>query len=484
MKEFINKYKLFIIDYELLVLAFILSLFDLKNTAIVLLIVASGLFIKLVKDIVGNYMSFTVLFSGFHVLYGLAGVVSKCWLNQMSSTYGKDFIYSPYLIIYSLCTIALLTGIIISNRKHGEPKDTIVTEDNKMKDFFLFIAYCGFAVTSIFEIINFIRVGGIGTLLAGKAIYQAAVDELVLTLPTQYIFQVSFAALCIFIHISILNKEKIQPKKIIICVLLALPYLLMLILLVRRGPILVSIFMIMLAIFQSKPLKKIPIKLVIAFLIAYLVLGTLYAIRNNIGLLFTNFNEFKNKFDIHYVIRTLNPAVTEFGCTYGNFNRFYVKNNGKYDLLYGRSYVQGLFHVVPTYLYLGEKPQMITYEFRDKYFPAKAKISSIASTGFSSILEAYWNFWYFGALIYVIYGYILILLEKKLKNKNYFYMLEYISSVAMIYSFHRSEFGHSVSEIIIITLEIVAIYLFYKFIYNKENKLSKFIKEKIMKNGE
>ena len=92
MKEFINKYKLFIIDYELLVLAFILSLFDLKNTAIVLLIVASGLFIKLVKDIVGNYMSFTVLFSGFHVLYGLAGVVSKCWLNQMSSTYGKDFI--------------------------------------------------------------------------------------------------------------------------------------------------------------------------------------------------------------------------------------------------------------------------------------------------------------------------------------------------------------------------------------------------------
>ena len=258
----------------------------------------------------------------------------------------------------------------------------------------------------------------------------------------------------------------------------------MLILLVRRGPILVSIFMIIIAIFQSKPLKKISIKLVIIILTTYLVLGTLYAIRNDIGLLFTNFNEFKNKFDIHFVIKTLNPAITEFGCTYGNFNGFYVKNNGKYDLLYGKSYIQGIFHVIPTYLYLGEKPQMITYEFRDKYFPAKSKISSIASTGFSSILEVYWNFWYFGALIYVIYGYVLILLEKKLKNKDYFYMLAYISNAAMIYSFHRSEFGHSISEAIIITVEIIVIYLFYKFIYNKENKLARFIKEKIMKEGD
>ena len=120
---------------------------------------------------------------------------------------------------------------------------------------------------------------------------------------------------------------------------------------------------------------------------------------------------------------------------------------------------------------------MITYEFRDKYFPIKAEISSIASTGFSSILETYWNFWYFGSIIYFIYGYLIILLENKLKFKNYFYLLEYFSLLTLTYSFHRSDFGHTTAEIIFLTLEVIFIYAFYQIIYSKNKNIDKIMKK-------
>lgn len=479
MKKIISilKDNIVIIEYCLLILSFMTSIFDWSSVSIVLLIVASVIFVKIIKDIVGNYMSFTVLFSCFHVLYGMAGVVSKCWFNQMSSTYGEVFVYSPYLMMYSLCTIALLTGIMLSNKK-VEIKANKTEKDNKeKKKFFLFIAYSGFLLTSLFEIINFTRVGGIETLLKGKAIYQAAVDELIFTLPTLYIFEVSFAAFCIFLFIYLSENNKVPIKEIFICLGLALPYIAMIILLGRRGPILVSVLMLLVSVFQLKPLKKISARLIAGLIVVYLILGVGYAIRNDIGLIFKDFEQFKKNNSVEKIIKNLNPALTEFGCTYGNFNKFYIAGN--YELLYGKSYLQGLVHVIPTYLYPGQKPRMITYEFRDKYFPAKAEISSIASTGFSSILEAYWNFGYFGALVYFVYGYILIILEKRLKNKNYFGMLEYISIITTVYSFHRSEFGHSISEIIMITVEILIIYVFYKIVYNRKNKISNFIKKYI-----
>lgn len=478
MEELIKKNKLIMLDYCLFLFAFCMSIFELENISILILIIASCIFIKIVKDMVGNYMSFPVLFSAFHVLYGLAGIISKCWFNQLSATYGNKFVYSPYLIAYSLCTIALLTGIIIARKKYNlSYENSINKEDKDIKKYFLFVAYCGFALTSLCEIINFIRVGGISTLLAGKAIYQAAVDELLFTLPSQYIFQVSLAALGIFLIISISNNEKILIRKIILCICVALPYLTSIILLGRRGPILAMILILLVALFQTKPLKKLSVKLVIILAITYLILGTLYAVRDNIGLLFSDFNKFKENLDINYILRTLNPAITEFGCTYGNFNKFYITND--YELLYGKSYLQGLTHIIPSYLYPGEKPKMITYVFRDKYFPVKAEISNVASTGFSSILETYWNFGYAGALIYVLYGYLVMFLEKKIKNRSYFCMLEYISIITAVQSFHRSEFGHIFSEIMLLTIIVLGVYLFYKIIYSKKNKIFDFTRNKV-----
>lgn len=467
MRDIIIKNKLICVDYILLALAFFASVFNFYNIALAILIIESIFLIKNVKDMVENYFCFTFLFTAFHILYGLSGVISKTWFNQISSTFGTKFMPSPYIMAYSLCTIGLLTGMIIAyNRYKNQDIELKCNNNLKIKKFFLYVSYGCSVLTSLCEFINFIRVGGFKTLLAGKAIYQAAIDELIGTLPAQYLLQIAVAAFGVFMFLTITKKEKIEVKTIIIFLLLCSPYLLELLILGRRGPILIVLFIITVSIFQAKPLKKISTKLFLGVIITYLILSFVYSIRNDIGLLFTNISEFKEKFSITKILKNINPAQNEFGCTYGNFNKLYISQN--YELLYGKSYIQGLVHVIPRYLYPGEKPKSITYTFRDMCFPQKSEISSIASTGFSSIMETYWNFGYLGFILYIAYGYILILLEKKVKYKNCFCLLGYLANMGIVYSFHRSDFGFIISGIIITTMEVLAIKLVY-IIVNKNN---------------
>lgn len=477
MKEIFVKNKMIVFDCLCLVSAILLASIGLIDITLALLIIASIVLVKIIKDMTQNYITFSVLFVIFHVAYGLFGVVSKYWFNQLSATYGNSFIYSPYLILYGLCTLALLVGVILANYKYRDnikikdQKEVIdKTEDMKFNKYFLFVAYCGFALASIFEIINFARVGGLPTLMSGKAIYQAAVDELVLTLPTQYIFQMALASFALYMIIGKTNDKKIKIRTFIIAFILSAPYLAMIFLLVRRGIILAIGLILLVALFYIKPLKRLNLKFVIILIIAYLLVGFLYSVRDDIGVIFTDFDKFKEEFNLNRVIRNLNPAMSEFGCTYGNFNKFYIIDD--HNWLYGKSYIEGLVHFIPSYLYVGEKPQMITYTFRDKYFPQKSEISSIASTGFSSMLEAYWNFGYLGSIIYVLYGYLIVFLDKRIKTKNYFCMLFSLSIIPIVYVFHRSDFGHVFSELIMAVFEIVFIYFFYKKIYCKDKKLA------------
>lgn len=467
--------RMILINYFLFVLGVLLSLLGLTDCTIVINIIASILLLQVVKNITNSYINFSMFFTFFHVLYGLSGVISKAWFNQLSSTYGTVFRYCPYLLAFSLCSLFLLSGMLVAYKKNYKSSGANNALNVKYKNYFMFVSYVGFALTTIFELVNFFRVGGVPTLLAGKAIYQARVDELFLTLPTQQIFQVSLAAFCVYLYIIYGNNLKITLKQIMIPIFLALPYMLIIIILGRRGPLLVVFLLLVITYFMIKPLKKISFKIVGVTFIVYVFLGIVFAVRNDIKLLFTDFQGFTEKVNVNYILKNLNPALNEFGCTYGNFNKFYVVND--YQLLYGKSYIYGLSHIVPTYIYSGDKPRLITYEFRDKYFPDKSKISSIASTGFSSILETYWNFWYFGAVIYFIYGYLIITLENKIKFKSCFSLLYYLSLTTTTYSFHRSDFGHFSSEIIFLLLEVLCIRYFYHMVYSKVKSIDTFIEK-------
>ena len=303
-------------------------------------------------------------------------------------------------------------------------------------------------------------------MLKGKAIYQAAVDELRFTLPSSELSQVSIASLCAYIFISLKKKLKISKGFMSFLFIIMIPYLGILIFLGKRGNILSFIMMILLAIFQFKPMNKLSKKFVLWGIILYFILSSMFAIRNYTNLMFKNFGEFTDKvLEKNNLISAFNPGQNEFGCTFGNFNKLYISND--YEFLYGSSYIKGITHFIPSYLYPGNKPKLLMYEFRDKYFPFKAEISSIAGTAFSSILEAYWNFSYYGMIIYLLYGFIICYVEFSLKKKSMFKFMYYIGLIPYVYEFHRSDFGHISFQIILTSFLVGFVYLFYKYVICK-----------------
>lgn len=471
-----NKHRnLLILSIALNVFTIVFSLLKMSNTVVIMLIISSICLLVFTKRIVKNYVCIPFFFAAFHVIYGISGVISVTWLGGLSSTYGNVFNIFPYSVAYSLCTIFLMLGIFLAHIKYKNieyEKDNLEVfkySEEKTKNYlkyFLFVAICGVIVTDLFELINFLRAGGFSTLTLGKAVYQARVDELIFTLPTQQISLVSVSCFSIYMLMAHLNKKAVSKKTIILFLGLMLPYVILLLYLGRRGPLLGYFLIMIICYCQAKPVIKITKKMLLITLAVYFCLGTMYGVRNHINLMFKDFGAFTEKFfSKSNLIAAYNPGTNEFGCTFGNFNRLYII--GDYEFLYGKSYVDGVINLVPSYLYQGKKPQTITYKFRDKYFPKKAQISSIASTAFSSILETYWNFWYFGAIIYMLYGFVVMWLDAAFKKKSIYCFLIYASIFPLVYTFHRSDFGHIIYESLMVIFMVYFIFAFKVFIYNR-----------------
>ncbi len=482
-ENFINNKIINFISFTILfIITILFAILKYSNLTVIFGILASILLLYNIKQIVGNYISIAFIFSAFHVIYGLSGPISVVWFNGLTSTYGTEYNIFPYMIAYSLVSIFYYIGFYIchifyvkkgkKNIEYEDIKTDNISTIDKYRKYFLFAAECGLAITLLFELINFVRVGGFPTVLRGKAIYQAAVDELKYTLPSSEIFQVSISSLCVYLFISLKKRIKISKKTLVFLFIIMIPYFVLLLFLGKRGNILTFIMMIVLVFFQYKPMNRISKKFILWIILLYFVLGSMFAVRNYTSLIFKDFGEFTTKvFDKNNLISAFNPGQNEFGCTFGNFNKLYLADD--YEFLYGSSYIKGITHFIPSYFYPGEKPQLLMYQFRDKYFPFKAQISSIAGTAFSSILETYWNFGYFGSLIYCIYGFIIGYLEFFMKKKSMFKFMYYISFIPYIYEFHRSDFGHISFGIILMSAMICFIYLFYKFIYKKSKAIRK-----------
>ena len=116
--------------------------------------------------------------------------------------------------------------------------------------------------------------------------------------------------------------------------------------------------------------------------------------------------------------QNINPSASEFDSPAINFCVYFDKYGFTPDLKFGMTYLTGLAILIPAFLYPGAKPIQITYLFRDEFFPHYAEYSDIASTGFSSILEAYMNGGFVGiCFVYYLLGKFLINLDCK-TSKN------------------------------------------------------------------
>ena len=464
-----------IISLLFYVLAIVLSYASYYKFAIIILVFASVISLVAVKKIFGGYSNIVMLFVFFSILYGLSGPISVAFGEGLDDIFGYDFEYKTYLIVYALSQIFLLVSIFFFYQNRKSVK-SVVTDDNIdlfliNRNRFVNSSILLMLLGTIFKLVNLYRIGGVSMLFTRKALYQAAESSLSLTLPGNEIILLSFV--CFGLYISCCKKINIRLNyfKCIMILIIYIPIFIITLLLGQRGPLLEILLVLFLSIYNFDSLTSVKIKTVITVFIIYILLVFIYANRSLVPLLKTNPDLFFERiFDSKRIIDVINPSSNEFGCTYGNFNKYII--SGDNARLYGRSYIVGLTLPIPSFLYPGDKPLQITYQFRNTYFPIMISRSRIASTGFSSLLEAYWNFGMFGVMfMYFIYGLLICKLNSILEKKKMFSSMLVIYISVFVISFSRTQLGGVINEIVYGMIYFtIFIYLPYslKKIKNKE----------------
>ena len=454
------------------IILFLGSIFLIVNecidAGIILTIISSCMLVIFAKNIIGNYTNMSVFFVGFSIIYGLSGPINAAWGGGMPSIFSLPYNVSPFICSYSLASIGLIIGILFYNIAKKTNDEKILAKINSAKDRLIakksslyFYAKALALFGSLFEIINLYRIGGVEFLFKGKATYQSLISGLTLTLPSSELIIVSFALMGIYLSISDhrLIKKSILKSEVLLPFMYSFPYLLIKIILGQRGMVLSLFLCIFVGITYFKPIKKIKPKLLVLLLVLYLAMSFMYANRAIVSLIPENPKLFiEMAFTKERFVRALNPCSNEFGAAFGNFSEFYNKNGTQFSPKLGFTYIKSLVLPIPSFLYPGQKPTQITYEFRDEFFSSEASRGSIAGTGFSSILEAYMNFQYFGVLvIYIIIGYFLQKVDWEYRYKNIFTMVLYLSCMSLTISFHRSDFGSIFGSVFLKALVIIFI---------------------------
>ena len=301
----------------------------------------------------------------------------------------------------------------------------------------------------------------------GKAIYQGKLSELFLTLPSSQMADVAIALLGLC-----LSERKDKKKVILTFLLLFSPFLMLTLFLGQRGPILGWIMILFFSYNLNRNIYSIKFKTLLLVGVSYLGMVGIYMTRAiaGHGLETGKFSVVTDYVKEGKFSDNANPANNEFGAGFLNFVN-YVKAPSELVSFPGESYFEGTVIIIPSFLYPGDKPEQITYRFRDKYFSGYGEKSSIAGTGFSSLLEAYINFGAVGVImIYFLVGLLILKLDRFLiagnKNRKQTFFsfattVTLLSMPSIMQSFHRQAFGGALSLLLFqYILAVIVILLF------------------------
>ncbi len=454
-----------------------IGLFGLIDVSIVLLIIACFFEILFIKCQPLGYASVSSIFIIFSIIYGLSGPISQRWLGGISEIFGNVFDLPSYIIAFSLSEIGLILGYAIYLFRHETTdivQDRVKNYDVGAIEFLRRISTVLIIIGVVFQLINTIRIGGFDTIFMDKAYYQAAEAALTMTLPANAFIEIAFACLGLYVGLCRYYKVKIKVRTIVLDIVLSVPYFMILLLLGQRGRILTVLVIVLLSLTMVQPIRKISKKALLLIALVYFSFAFMFTNRGIVQLLKTDSDDFFSKItNVERYEDGLNPGKSELSCTFGNFNKLIIEDD--YEYKYGKTYLDGLALSIPSFLYVGEKPKQITYEFRDRYFYEESKRSDIAGTAFSSILEAYWNFGYIGILVmFTFYGYFVVYLDYSLSKKSIMKALFVIVCSGALITFPRTQLGSVIAKMIYDALYIVIlVYIPYVFYRRKLKKLEK-----------
>lgn len=425
-------------------------------------------FVLVILEIRNEYRRFNLLivfFLLFFSLYNYSAAISLLFFNTFyESDINQDNI-SVYLRMANLALVGIYIAVLIS--KHHQASQESSRPSKRLYHIKPLAIYLTIILAVIFEAVNFSRVGGIATVIMGKAVYQGKLSELFLTLPSSQMADVGIALL------GLCLSERREKKKIVLTfITLFSPFLALTLFLGQRGPILGWIMILFFSYNLNKDIYNIKFKTLLLVGLSYLGMVGIYMTRAIAG---HGLETGKISVVTDYVKEgkfsdNANPANNEFGAGFLNFIN-YIKSPSELVSFPGESYIEGTVIIIPSFLYPGDKPIQITYRFRDKYFSGYGEKSSIAGTGFSSLLEAYINFGAVGVvLVYFLVGLLILKLDKFLMTGNvnrkqtfisFATTLTILSMPSIMQSFHRQAFGGALSLLLFqYILAVTVIFLF------------------------
>lgn len=381
---------------------------------------------------------------------------------KLSTWQSVDFTLYSFMLSnqLALLAIALLYLFFIKRRTmnilnsgHKEPKFS----------YFYFAIIAGL-FASFSEALNFFRVGGFNAISNGKAYYQGAVNDLVLNIPYEGFLYISIGLFAMFF--ASLGRSMDKYVIYLPIYLTSIFFVLFTNLLIGERGLLVVAMVIFFLGFTIKT-RIIKVKF-----IYFVIIGLLYVAFSFLTLLredrikYEGFTKFITTYETT-LFRIMNPANTEFGAPALNYRIFMELKDPNYNYKYGATYLEISTAFIPIYIY-PNKPIGIVYEFRNTYFPERRKQGSTAGTGFSSLMEAYMNFSYFGPfLVYFFFLFVLVYLESKRANDNIFINLFYLLSFNVFLIFSRSSSQYIFQTATFYLIQIALVVIVYKTLPKK-----------------
>lgn len=367
------------------------------------------------------------------------------------------------LIAYTVCVHLALTGCWLSSFFIGKATQSVyqrVPPNANYKPAYIILG----ALSSLFEGINILRVGGWSTVMLGKKAFQSAIAETSLMLPSERFFYLSV----IFFAINHL-KKKIGLNDLLLLCSVNIIYIYTNLIIGERGTFVALIGVLFISIFYFKPITRISIKYILLASIVYYLFSIMTIYRDiyldydkpdlNSSLTFIRDN--KSRLQL-----LLNPANSEFGAPCLNFRVLYQSEaiNSSMKYKYGATYFH-VFRRIPPQKLNPIFDESVTIKFRNKYFSERAEGGSSGGTAFSSIMEAYVNFSFIGPFIVYFIVFLLIIIgeKRRLANFNLFSFLVYTQSFEVMMLFQRSSFEY--------TLGIFIFYYIVSFIISKSSCL-------------
>ncbi|MEN6447676.1 MAG: O-antigen polymerase [Syntrophaceae bacterium] len=443
---------------------FLVAASGMEGVSFWLIALAGGALLVTGRSLTGSYANVLMIFLAFSLVYGLSGPWNALYGEGLPALFSRPYETAAYLSHYALAVGGMSLGIVLSAvlPLRDKQRNPLSIKHEVLAGLAVLFAF----LASLFECVNFFRVGGVSSLGQGKAFYQSAVTALPYTLPSHEISLLAFGLIALACAFSRQKQASFRPlyRYVLSFILAILPLFLITVVLGLRGPLVAWFFIVLVGITYFHPIRRLSGRFVLVLLAVYFAMSFLIANRPLISdaVLSGKVAEFFPKaFSSKRTFKFMNPGMNEFGAAFGNFSE-YVKS-GDSTRRWGKTYVTALTVPVPSFLYPGEKPRQITYEFRDRFFPKEGTRGRIAGTAFSSVLEAYMNFGTAGVLgVYFLVGMALVFLERA-KNilQPSAIALIYLLMLPLAQSFHRSSFGSVVNTL----FWTIALTLVYRFSY-------------------